>query len=100
VAAYSQIKATRQRQGLGLDENDLWIAATAKALGAVLVSSDRDFCPGRRTDCRGLDPVSRPAGIALAPSPSVSPRIRSLQGDQAGRTRTLARRETGDILER
>jgi tRNA(fMet)-specific endonuclease VapC len=41
--AYSQIKATRQRQGLTLDENDLWVAATAKALGAVLVSSDRDF---------------------------------------------------------
>ena len=41
--AYSTIKATRQRRGLSLDENDLWIAATAKALGAVLVSSDRDF---------------------------------------------------------
>ena len=41
--SYGQIKAARQRQGLTLDENDLWIAATAKALGAVLVSTDRDF---------------------------------------------------------
>ncbi len=41
--AYSQIKATRKRQGLTLDENDLWVAATAKALGAVLVSNDGDF---------------------------------------------------------
>jgi predicted nucleic acid-binding protein len=41
--AYAQIKAARQRQGLTLDENDLWVAATAKALGAVLVSTDRDF---------------------------------------------------------
>ncbi len=41
--AYGQIKAARQRQGLTLDENDLWVAATAKALGAVLVSTDGDF---------------------------------------------------------
>ena len=41
--AYGQIKAARQRQGLTLDENDLWVAATARALGANLVSSDRDF---------------------------------------------------------
>jgi len=40
---YAQIKVTRQQQGLSLDENDLWIAATARALGAVLVSRDRDF---------------------------------------------------------
>jgi tRNA(fMet)-specific endonuclease VapC len=41
--AYGQIKAARQPHGLTLDENDLWVAATAKALGAVLVSTDRDF---------------------------------------------------------
>jgi tRNA(fMet)-specific endonuclease VapC len=41
--AYGQIKAARQRLGLALDENDLWMAATAKALGAILVSTDRDF---------------------------------------------------------
>ncbi|MGH7437416.1 MAG: type II toxin-antitoxin system VapC family toxin [Polyangiaceae bacterium] len=41
--AYSQIKAARQRRGLTLDENDLWVAATARALGAILVSTDGDF---------------------------------------------------------
>ena len=28
---------------LTLDENDLWIAATALVLGAMLISSDSDF---------------------------------------------------------
>ncbi|HUE24770.1 MAG TPA: PIN domain-containing protein [Bryobacteraceae bacterium] len=28
---------------MALDENDLWIAATAISLGATLVSRDRDF---------------------------------------------------------
>jgi predicted nucleic acid-binding protein len=40
---YAQIKLARQRQGLSLDENDLWIAATATALGATLVTRDDDF---------------------------------------------------------
>jgi predicted nucleic acid-binding protein len=37
------LKLGQQRLGLSLDENDLWIAATALALGAALVSSDGDF---------------------------------------------------------
>jgi predicted nucleic acid-binding protein len=41
--AYANIKRTRERQGLRLDENDLWIAATASAVGATLVTRDRDF---------------------------------------------------------
>jgi tRNA(fMet)-specific endonuclease VapC len=40
---YSTIKINRQLKGLTLDENDLWIAATALALGAVLVTRDSDF---------------------------------------------------------
>jgi tRNA(fMet)-specific endonuclease VapC len=40
---YAAIKLSQQRRGLPLDENDLWIAATALALGAVLVSRDSDF---------------------------------------------------------
>ena len=40
---YARIKLTRQQKGLTLDENDLWLAATALALGAALISRDTDF---------------------------------------------------------
>ena len=40
---YATIKLTQQQRGLSLDENDLWIAATALSLGATLVSRDKDF---------------------------------------------------------
>ena len=39
---YAKVKLARQQKGLMLDENDLWIVATALALGAVLVSRDSD----------------------------------------------------------
>src|SRR5438067_13573792 len=34
---YAVLKLTQERQGLALDVNDLWIAATALTLDAVLV---------------------------------------------------------------
>lgn len=40
---YARVKIDQQRIGLPLDENDLWIAATALALNATLVSRDSDF---------------------------------------------------------
>jgi predicted nucleic acid-binding protein len=40
---YATIKLARQQRGLTLDENDLWVAAAALALGATLVSRDADF---------------------------------------------------------
>ena len=40
---YAAVKISRQQQGLTLDENDLWIAATVLAIGAVLVTRDSDF---------------------------------------------------------
>ena len=40
---YAAIKVARQQRGLALDENDLWVAATALCLGATLVTRDTDF---------------------------------------------------------
>jgi len=40
---YAAVKFARQQRGLTLDENDLWVAATALALDARLVSRDSDF---------------------------------------------------------
>jgi tRNA(fMet)-specific endonuclease VapC len=40
---YAAVKASQQRRGLPLDENDLRIAATALVLDATLVSRDGDF---------------------------------------------------------
>jgi predicted nucleic acid-binding protein len=40
---YANVKISQQRRGLPLNENDLWIAATALALDAMLVSRDNDF---------------------------------------------------------
>ena len=40
---YARVKLSQQRRGLPLDENDLWIAATALAMDAALVSRDSDF---------------------------------------------------------
>ena len=40
---YAEIKVSAQQQGTSLDENDLWIAAMALALDAILVTSDSDY---------------------------------------------------------
>ncbi len=40
---YAGVKLDQERRGLSLDENDLWIALTALAIGATLVSRDNDF---------------------------------------------------------
>ncbi|MFM9103065.1 MAG: type II toxin-antitoxin system VapC family toxin [Cyanobium sp.] len=43
--AYAQIRATLERQGKPIGANDLWIAAQAQALNAVLVTDNtREFC--------------------------------------------------------
>ena len=40
---YAQIKAAQQAMGLSLDENDLWIAASASTIGCTVVSKDADL---------------------------------------------------------
>jgi predicted nucleic acid-binding protein len=47
---YAHLKVTAIRCGVQLDENDLWIAATAGALDATLVAADKDF--GRLPELR------------------------------------------------
>jgi tRNA(fMet)-specific endonuclease VapC len=40
---YAAVRRSVEVQGLPLDDNDLWIAATALSLGAILVSRDGDM---------------------------------------------------------
>jgi tRNA(fMet)-specific endonuclease VapC len=40
---YGQSRHSLEMQGFQLSDNDLWIAATALSLGAVLVSNDQAF---------------------------------------------------------
>ena len=40
---YARIKCDAERKGTQVGENDLWIAATALASGATLITSDKDF---------------------------------------------------------
>jgi tRNA(fMet)-specific endonuclease VapC len=47
---YARMKNLCKLSGVSLDDNDLWIAATAVSLGAKLLSCDRDF-----TRVSGLD---------------------------------------------
>lgn len=41
--AYANVKLARRQIGLSLDDNDCWIAATALALRAALITRDTDF---------------------------------------------------------
>ena len=40
---YGNLKALLESQGLAPDDNDVWIAATALALGYLVVTRDQDF---------------------------------------------------------
>lgn len=43
VQAWVEIAAAQMDAGQKIDQNDLWIAATARAAGAVLIACDGDF---------------------------------------------------------
>src|SRR5262249_829073 len=49
---YGRLKAFLDGRGLNLQDNDLWVAATALTLGAILVSRDQMFnqIPGLRVE--------------------------------------------------
>lgn len=40
---YADLKVESRSKGIGLDDNDLWIASTVFAFGATLVTRDKDF---------------------------------------------------------
>lgn len=40
---YGQLKSSLESQGLNLDDNDLWIAATALTLGRLVITRDHIF---------------------------------------------------------
>jgi tRNA(fMet)-specific endonuclease VapC len=40
---YATLKRSSQATGFSIEDNDLWIAATALLLGALLVTHDDDF---------------------------------------------------------
>ena len=45
IEAYAVIDSHFQLQGHSMGKNDLWIAATAHATGATLLTTDKDFDP-------------------------------------------------------
>jgi len=49
---YGRLKASRESQGITLEDNDLWIAATALTQGAMVVSRDQIFAqvPGLQVE--------------------------------------------------
>ena len=55
---YATLKASCERRGAALDENDLWLAATALFFDATLVTRDRDFqgVAGLRLDDWSVSP--------------------------------------------
>lgn len=50
IDAYAELDVASHNAGIKMGKNDLWIAATTKVLGGVLLTTDNDFAhlhPGR-----------------------------------------------------
>lgn len=43
LQAYAVLDTHLKQSGISIGQNDLWIAATAASMGAVLLTADRDF---------------------------------------------------------
>jgi predicted nucleic acid-binding protein len=41
---YANLKVESDYRGYNTGQNDIWIAATAQAAGAILLTADNDFC--------------------------------------------------------
>ncbi len=61
VDAYVEIDDHSRRLGVKMGKNDLWIAATAHAENAVILTTDKDFAhlPQSFVQHRYIDPASR-----------------------------------------
>jgi len=61
---YAGIDTFQKKNGLNIGQNDVWIAATAQATDACLVTTDKDFDPlhGKFLNRVWIDPgTSTPA---------------------------------------
>lgn len=62
---WAVLKASGAQRGLTFGDNDLWIAATSRALGVTVVTLDGDFVPMRQFGVRvifaasGVSPTTR-----------------------------------------
>ncbi len=63
VSAYAEIDHFSEAQGFKMGKNDVWIAATAKASGATLLTTDPDFdhLDGKHITRIWIDPDTRKA---------------------------------------
>jgi len=61
LEAYAEVYQASKPKGRAIQQNDLWIAATAKAIGATLLTTDRDFdhLADEHIDLRWIDPDRR-----------------------------------------
>lgn len=65
LSSYAAIDTFQKKSGLNLGQNDVWIAATARAADACLVTTDKDFDPldGRFLTRFWVDPNTKAAAV-------------------------------------
>jgi tRNA(fMet)-specific endonuclease VapC len=62
IASYAAIDTFQKKNGLNIGQNDVWIAATARAIDACLITTDRDFdcLHGQFVNRVWIDPKTSP----------------------------------------